>query len=391
MMLKLIKGGTVYAPAYLGKQDILIADGRIAAVEDTIDPEKLTSFMEVTEAEGKLIVPGLVDGHVHITGGGGEGGFSTRTPELTLKDCIDAGVTTVVGVLGTDGTARTMTNLVAKAKGLTEEGITCFCQSGSYHVPVRTLTGSLKNDIMFVEEIIGAGEIAIEDHRSSQPEWQEIARLASEARAGGLLSGKGGVVTIHVGDGKGLLSKLETVVQETEIPITQFWPTHINRHEALLEAGIRFAREGGFVDFTTSTLHPSEKPLLKSSRGMKYMLDAGVPPEQITFTSDGQGSLPQFDENRQFTGLGVGKVESLLKELQDAVLVEGLPLETVWKAASDNPARLLQLQGKGAVEKEKDADLLLLHPETLHLESVMARGRWLQHEDKRQKGTFEEE
>ena len=47
---------------------------------------------------------------------GGEGGFSTRTPEATLSSITTAGVTTVVGCLGTDGTARDMLSSAGKGK-----------------------------------------------------------------------------------------------------------------------------------------------------------------------------------------------------------------------------------------------------------------------------------
>lgn len=387
-MLTLIKGADVYAPAPLGIKDVLAGGGKILAIEEQIDA---TPQMQVVVADGKYLLPGLIDGHVHITGGGGEGGFSTRTPELQLSDCIQAGITSVVGVIGTDGLTRTMGALVAKAKGLTEEGITCFCQSGNYHLPIKTLTGSLQEDIMMVQEIIGAGEIAIADHRSSQPTVQELARLASEARIGGMLSGKGGIINVHVGDGEEKLALIEEVAATTEVPITQFWPTHINRHEELLEAGIAFAKRGGTVDFTTSSLSPEKKQTdLKPSRGLKKMLKAGVSEDLITFTSDGQGSLPKFDEKRRFTGLGVGKVQSLWDELKDAVLEEKLPLAQVWKTASENPARLLKLTQKGTIADEKDADLLLVEKEHFTLDAVMAKGSWLKQGEHLLKGTFEE-
>lgn len=383
-MLTLIKKAEVFTPAPLGENDILLGGGKIIAVKPHIEA---TAEMEVYESAGKLLLPGLIDGHVHITGGGGEGGFHTRTPELQLSDCIAGGITTVVGVIGTDGITRTMAELVAKAKGLTEEGITCYCQSGNYHVPITTLTGSLQQDIMMIEEIIGAGEIAIADHRSSQPMVQEIARLASEARIGGLLSCKGGVVNIHVGDGEEMLSRIEEIVETTELPLTQFWPTHVNRHETLLDAGAAYAKKGGTIDLTTSI--GREDPLLKSSRALRYMLESGVPDSRITFTSDGQGSLPKFDKQGQFVGLSIGSVTTLIEELRAAVLEEKLPLSQVWKTASVNPARFLKLHNKGEIAPGKDADLLLLEKETLTIEGMIARGAWLKKGEERKKGTFE--
>lgn len=389
MLVKLIKNGEVYAPEYIGKKDILIAGGKIAAIAEEFNVDSLGEQAETVDATGLAIIPGLIDGHVHITGGGGEGSFKTRTPELQLSDCIQGGVTTVVGVLGTDGSGRTMSNLVAKAKGLTEEGITCYCMSGNYHLPVKTLTGSVETDIMFIQEIIGAGEIAIADHRSSQPTKEEIARLASEARIGGMLSGKGGAVIVHVGDGEDKLRLLEEIGETTDLPIQQFIATHINRTRDLLKAGITYAKKGGYVDFTTSSIREDDE--LNSARGLKQMLASGVPLSRISFTSDGQGSLPKFNANGEFVGLGVGKVTSLYEAVKQAVLEEEVPLEQAIQVATLNPANMLKLSQKGSIKESKDADLVFLNKGDLSIETVMAMGEFMM-KDKQilVKGTFEE-
>jgi beta-aspartyl-dipeptidase (metallo-type) len=390
-MFTLIKGGEVYAPHYLGKKDILLAAGKIASISENIDWHAPALDIHVIDATGKMVAPGFIDAHVHITGGGGEGGYKTRTPEIYLSDVTKAGVTTIVGVIGTDGTARTMTNLIAKAKALKEEGISCFVHTGSYQVPVKTLTGNIETDIMMIDEIIGVGEIAIADHRSSQPTAHELARLASQARVGGMLSGKAGVVNIHLGDSKRMLSLIEEVVETTDLPISQFYPTHINRNSYLFEAGIEYAKKGGTVDFTTSTTKQFlEEGEVKCSIGLKRMLDAGVAIEQITFTSDAQGSLPAFNEFGEFTGLRIGKVNSLFGEVRDAVQLEGVPLHEALQTITSNPARILKLKQKGRLQEGLDADLVLLN-EDLNIDSVFALGQVMVRDGEAViKGTFEE-
>ncbi|MEB1807501.1 MAG: beta-aspartyl-peptidase [Bacillaceae bacterium] len=389
-MIKLIKNGTVYSPEYQGKKDILIVDRRIGAIEDHLNVEGLPN-VEVLDAEGKLIVPGFIDNHVHIMGGGGEGSYKTRTPELQLSDAIKGGITTLVGVIGTDGTTRTMASLVAKAKGIKEEGLSCFIQTGSYQVPVKTLTGSVEDDIILIEEIIGAGEIAIADHRSSQPTYEELAKIASQARVAGMLSGKAGIVNVHIGDSPSKLSLIEEVVEKTDIPIRQFLPTHINRNRKLFEAGINYAKSSGYVDFTTSSIEKKvTKGQVKCSEGLKEMLEAGVPLEHITFTSDGQASLPEFDENGVFIGLQVGRVTSLYKEVRDAIVNEKIEVENAIKVITSNPADILKFTSKGYIEAGKDADLVFLNQETYDIESVIALGQTMMWEgDVLVKGTFE--
>lgn len=388
-LLTLIKNADVHAPEPLGQKDVLVAAGTIALIGERIT---LGTGIEVRtiDARGKLLVPGFIDAHVHILGGGGEGSYKTRTPEIMLSDITWGGVTTVVGCLGTDGTTRTMSNLIAKARGLEEEGVTCFVYTGSYQVPVRTLTGSIQDDIILIDKIIGVGEIAVSDHRSSQPTVQEIARIAAQARVGGLLSGKAGIVNIHMGDGDRQLSFLEEIVRTTEIPITQFIPTHINRNPALLQAGIDYAKRGGFIDFTTSTLgNFSGEREMPCSRLLRMVLEDGVPVEQVTFTSDGQGSLPVFDDQGRFVGLGVGKVTSLHREVRDAIRQEGVPIESALKVATSNPARALKLARKGRIDVGKDADLVLLDDQ-LEVDTVMARGQlMIKDKERLVKGTFE--
>lgn len=372
----LIQNAHLYGPEDMGIQDVLIGGGEILKIAEHL-PLEPAYDVEVIDGTGKLLIPGLIDAHVHILGGGGEGGAKTRTPEITLTDITTGGVTTVVGCLGTDGCTRTMSNLLAKAKGLEEEGITTYVYTGSYQVPVRTLTGSIMDDMILLEKVVGTGEIAIADHRSSQPTKEEFAKIVADTRVGGILSAKAGLVNIHMGDGKEQLDFLRYVLEQTQIAPSNMLPTHINRKISLMQDGIDYARTlGGYIDLTTSFdaehLEPDE---VKASTGLKMALDAGVDPEHVTFSSDGQGSLPVFGPDGSFAGLGVGKVTSLYQEMRDAVLAEGVSLTDALRAVTSNPARLLKLEKKGRIAQKADADLVLAEEGNLEIHTVMAKGR----------------
>lgn len=387
----LIKGSHIYAPEDLGVKDVLVGGGKILRIADCLPAEEAYG-VDVIDGRGKVLMPGLIDAHVHILGGGGEGGYRTRTPELMLSDALEGGVTTIVGCLGTDGTTRTMTNLIAKARGLEEEGITAYIYTGSYQVPVRTLMGNVMDDLILIDKVIGTGEIAISDHRSSQPTREEFAKIVADTRVGGILSGKAGLVNIHLGDGKEQLSYLRYVLEQTQIPASNMLPTHINRSRSLMEDGIDYAKTmGGYIDLTTSSdpdfLDPEE---VKASTGFKMALDAGVSADQVTFSSDGQGSLPVFDSEGNFIRLGVGKVSSIYREMKDAVLKDGISLTDALKAVTANPAFLLKLPHKGKIAEHADADLVLSDSDTLEIHSVFAKGEQMVSEKKvLKRGTFE--
>ena len=377
--MKFIQNIDVYAPQHLGKKDVLTIHDKIVKIADADTMQLIGIFPEAEIIDGtdRILTPGFIDCHVHVLGGGGEGGFANRTPEATMEGLTKFGVTTVVGCLGTDGIGRDMCALVAKTKGLNEQGMTAYCYTGSYQVPVRTLTDSITKDIMMIQEIIGTGEIAISDHRSSQPTFEEFARVAADTRLGGVLSGKAGIINVHLGDSPRCMDLIEQVIDETEIPASQFLPTHVNRNEMLFRKAITYALKGGAVDFTGNEDIDYWETICDEVRvcnGMKRMLDAGVNPNRITISSDGQGSLPIYNKQGEFLGMGVGQSSCLLKEVKECVERTDIPLEIALSTITSNPAEILNLKGKGKIEEGNDADLCILD-QNLQVMEVIAKGK----------------
>ena len=393
-MVTIIRNAKVYQPEYAGMKDILVLGDRIAALGENLKAD-FGGCVEVREidAEGMAAVPGFIDSHEHILGGGGEGGFHTRTPEASLGDLVRNGITTVVGCIGTDGVGRDMTALLAKAHALENEGITTYAYTGSYQVPVHTLTDSLMKDIMMLDKVIGVGEVAISDHRSSQPSFEEFARIAADARVAGMLSGKAGIVNVHLGDSDRRLDLIRRVIKETEIPASQFLPTHVNRNAALFEDCLNFAAEGGNIDFTGNEDIDYWETIcdeVRVCRGIRMLLDRGISSDRFTISSDGQGSMPVFNEKGEFQGIGIGKASCLLKEVRECVQREEIPLEIAVKGITSNPASILKLERKGHIKVGFDADICLLEEGTLELNTVIAKGQ-IMVRDGEQKvfGTFE--
>jgi len=371
-MFTLIRGGKVHAPGEMGNRDILIAAAKIVKIGDRIDlPRGFNA--EVVEAGAKNVTPGFIDLHVHIIGGGGEGGPSTRVPEIQLSQITRAGVTTVLGLLGTDDVSRHPESLLAKAMGLEKEGLTAYILVGSYQFPPVTITGSVRKDIALIPQVIGVGEIAISDHRSSQPTFEQLAKVAAEARVGGMLGGKAGLVQFHIGGGERGLGYLFRLVEDTEVPIEQFLPTHITRSPAVFEQAVRFAQTGGNVDITVSGKRPTRR--MSTGEAIRQLLAAKVSVERITLSSDANGSMPVFDEKGNLVRMGVGDIGNLYHEFRSLVTEEGFPVSDILKCITLNPAKRIKIDGrKGSLEEGKDADLIVFDQDW-RIDRVYSLGR----------------
>lgn len=386
----LVRNAHIYAPEDLGIQDVLLAGDKIAQIGKNLEIPATYAVTEI-EASGKTLLPGFIDSHVHMIGGGGEGGFATRTPEITLSKITTSGVTTLVGCLGTDGTTRHVESLLAKARGLECEGLTTYIYTGAYEIPTPTITGSIRKDIVVIDKIIGAGEIAMADHRSAQPSTQAYAELAAEARIGGMLSGKAGIIDMHMGDGRDGLKKLYEITANGEIPKAQFLPTHINRNQALFKEGISWAKAGGRMDITSGVSPASGSThAVKPSTAVKIALDEQVPLAAITMSSDGNGSMPIFDAAGNTIGVGVADQKSLFTEFHDMVQQEQISLSDAIQVLSTNVAKALKLYPqKGCIAAGSDADFLLIDQD-FTLTDVWARGQHMvENSQARVKGTFE--
>lgn len=388
-MITLIKKALVFAPQPLGKKDLLLTGSKIAAVAN---PDKLTlKGMEIQtiDATGKIVLPGLIDSHVHILGGGGEGGPTTRTPEITIEEIIPNGVTTVIGLLGTDAVTRHLESLLAKARALETEGVSTYIFTGSYEIPVKTLTGSVRGDIVLIDKVIGVGEIAISDHRSSQPTFEELAKLTADCRVGGLLSGKAGVLHLHLGDGPQRLALLFRLLKETEIPAFQFVAAHANRTRALLEEAIKFVHDGGTIDLTAGVDPEEENDMdVSVETALRLCLKAKASLSRVSVSSDSNGSFPVFNKQGKYLGMSMATQKDLFKKFRSIIQRKILDIEDTSRLFSFNPACFYKLSDKGEIKEGKDADLVLLD-KNLNITHVFAMGKMMMADGKLlAKGTF---
>jgi beta-aspartyl-dipeptidase (metallo-type) len=354
-LLTLIENGEIYTPEPRGRQPVLLLDDKICKIGEV--DARAAAFalgieLEVIDASGCIVIPGFIDPHEHLIGGSGEEGFASRTPEIQLSEIVRWGITTVIGCLGVDATTRPPINLLARVKGLREEGLTASMYTGHYDLPPATITGSVRNDLMVIEEVIGVGEIAISDHRSPQPTTGELLRVVIDAHVGGMLSRKAGITHFHTGDSPRRLKPLFDLLEEyPEVEPGFLYPSHVNRSPEQQDEAIELARRGAFVDIDSAEED--------AAKWVRRYFDQGGDPGRLTLSSDADSSSPR----------------RLYEMFRDAVREHRIPLEQALPLVTANTATVLKLAGKGRLEPGKDADVLVLRRGSLDIIEVIARGR----------------
>lgn len=381
-MALLIKNARVFAPNDLGRQNVLMVGGQIAAIGPDLTCD--LPDLETIDASGRILTPGFFDQHIHVTGGGGEGGPATRTPELVLSELIRSGTTSVVGVSGTDFTTRSIPNLLAKVRALKTEGVSAWMYTSNYRYPATTLTDSVANDLFFVPEVLGV-KIALGDHRSSFPTTQQVLALLADIRVGGMIAGKTGFLHIHLGNIPGAFAMFDEIIARG-FPVRHIRPTHCGRIRHVFDAAVEFALKGGHIDITTGASCCFDN----ASLAVLAALEAGVDPKLITLSTDGHGSVPRFNEKGEMAGLGVGGVEGNLLAFKRLVGDYGMAIEKALPFVTSNVASALGLADQGVVAKGACGNACLF-TEDFRLTDVVARGRVMMREGEVVvKGTFEE-
>lgn len=362
-MITLIKSIECYCPEYLGERDILIAGDKILKITSPCEYRGNSLIENEISGEGLFAFPGIIDQHVHITGGGGEKGAISRTAEIAFEDIILTGVTTLVGLLGADGYTRSLEGLLMKARALENQGITTFIYSGSYFVPIITFTGSITHDLILIDKVIGAGEIAISDHRSSQPSFNDLAKLCSATHLGGLIGNKAGVVHFHVGDGKKGIAPLFELLDRSELPVEMFVPTHINRNAALFEQGLSYLERGGNIDLTAG-----ETVGIPVCDAIERIIQSGADLSRVTVSSDSNGSSPNGE---------VGRIGALYEDIRSCIIDKRIQPDVAFRFVTENVAKVLKLYPKkGVLRSGGDADILITNRD-FNLEKLLSKGRLL--------------
>jgi beta-aspartyl-dipeptidase (metallo-type) len=367
-MLTLLKGGHVYSPSDCGVSDVLIAGTRIAKVDTKIDMPSIGKLLKVIDVSGKILVPGFIDQHVHILGGGGP---SSRIPELQQTALNTNGITTIVGLLGLDTVSKTLDTLLMKAKSLEIDGTNTFIYAGGFDFPPNTITGNLKRDLAIIDKVIGV-KIALGEELGAQPSSQSLAQIFSDTVAGAKLGQKPGIIHIHIGDclGRDPFSIIANAMDESGVSGKHIVLTHINWNMDILKRAVAFADKGTFLNLD-SIFRPKygANDAVLASNAITILLNAGIPLERVTMTTDANSVITP-----SFYATGLETLWIAIKEIYESGTLD---LSAALNLVTRNPANILNLSHtKGKIEEQADADIQILTPD-LNLFALTSKGKFL--------------
>ncbi|MBI1316713.1 beta-aspartyl-peptidase [bacterium] len=361
----LLLNAEVLSPEPMGLCDVWVASGKVVGLRPA--GQDRPSTVPALDLQGQKLVPGFIDQHIHLIGAGGKSGFSSMTPEIPLEDLVRCGTTTAVGLLGTDGSTRSIKSLYAKVKALEEEGMSAYMYTGYYGLEPTHITGNLQDDMIFIDKVLGC-KVAIADIRSSYPTDLELLRLLRNVMVAGRIARKKGILHLHLGALKTSLDPLFRLVEEHEFPIEHISPTHVARSQTLFEHSIEFAKLGGMIDITTGASKYTEP-----WKAVVYALDQGVDLHKMTFSTDGYAGLDARDAGGNVIGTRPAPIEANREQAFLLHTQGGLPLSEALKLITLNPATNVGLPHKGRIAVGADADFVLLS-DTLDIAQVYCKG-----------------
>lgn len=366
-----VRAQEIYAPECLGPGEMLVLGDRIIALQANVTP--LVEAMgagNIQDISVHRVIPGLIDQHLHLLGGGDGDGPLARMRELGAEEILLSGITTAATLLGSEMRFKTLRALLYKAEGEAHKGLSTFVYTGSMGADPVSILEDAFSDIALFGRIIGAKAAIADPLYNTHPD--RLTALAIQLRQARAQTGKPCILHVHVGRAQQGLEFLVRLCEQTGLPPEQVVPTHVNRAAAVtpvFRQGIEWAKQGGMIDFTCC-LGPLDgiRSGMDTVEAVLQALDAGVPPSQMTLTSDAGVAVPDPE-------LGSRQVPpSILMRDLIRLVQSGLPWDVALAFVTVNPAQRLGLsKRKGRLAVGYDADFVCL-TETSDIAAVYASG-----------------
>ena len=381
----LIRNGHIIDPANKrdGIADLLVRDGIISRIEQDIP---LTPDLEVIDAAGQLVIPGLVDMHTHL-----------REPGYEYKETIHTGTMSAAAGGFTSVCCMPNTQPVNDSQAVTEFIRQRAFTTGVVNVfPVGAITkGSKGDEITEMGDLKKAGCVAVSD--DGKPvvnnlvmrralEYAKMFKLPVISHCEDLALADDGVIN----EGKistelglrGIPNASEDVMVARDIALAELTGGHIHIAHVSTGGAVELIRraKGKGVNVTAETCphylvltdeavrgyntNAKMKPPLRSAREVAAVR-AGLQDGTIDAIATDHAPHSQEEKEREFdyAPFGIIGLETALPIVLRLVEEGVLTLRDVVLKMSVNPARILGIN-KGSIAIGEAADITMIKPGT---------------------------
>jgi dihydropyrimidinase len=389
----IVTGGEVVTSSAVSRIDIGVRDGLIAALGA---PGGLGNAGTVIDAVGKVVLPGVIDPHVHCRI------HSHHVDDLptVLEAAAAGGVTTaLVHLLPTATVAATPLDLLEEFRDLgRREALIDF----SFHAWLPERAGTLDQ----IPELLAAGIPSFKLFCA----YKSIGRMASDGfliRAMDTIGRRGGVLLVHAEDGELIDARIAVQRERRRIAPSDYVWTHPDEAEWIAVAKtLGYARATGCPLYIVHVSTPRGADLIDEARTLGRRVWAETCVQYLELTDEEMtrwGPLakisPPLRDREANEGLwrhlaagridavgsdhsphsretkapgyrdifdawyGAPGVQTLLPVMWDAFRRRALPLPLLARVLSEAPARIFGLERKGAIVPGLDADLVIVDPD----------------------------
>lgn len=334
----LLKNCKIYQEGKEQDTDIFIEDGKIAE----IGPD-LEHVGEVLDLEGKIVLPGIIDPHVHL-----------RDPGLTHKEdfysgsCAAAagGVTTFLDMPNTVPPTTTVTLLEEKRRLAQKSIINYGFHFGAAKDNIEEIKKARNIASVKVFMNLSTGKMMIDDDAV-------LMDIFKNSR----------MVTVHAeGD------KVDKAISITKDAGNKLYLCHISQRSEL--DTIREEKDDRiFAEATPHHLflneHDDEDSFTRMIPGLKSVLDNEALMQSCRdglIDSIGTDHAPHTvgEKMGENPPAGIPGLETLLPMLLDAVNHGELTIQDVQRLCCENPAKIFSIKNKGFIRQGYDADLVVI-------------------------------
>ena len=332
----LIKNGKVFLNGGLVEKNILIIDNTIKQITS----ERVT-VDKVINAMDKIILPGMIDAHVHFR----EPGYIHKEDFLSgSRAAAKGGVTTVLDMPNTNPPTASQ-QLLDEKRELAKKSIVNY---GFHFGATKDNSDELRKmqNIASVKVFMDSstGSMQIDDESILKKTFQNAKIISAHAEEKNveravdmILGSKNKLYLCHIS----LESELKMVKKSM-------------KHKIFCEATPHHL----FLSQEDESKIVKMKPSLKSKQDQEALWKAIAENKIDTIASDHAPHL--LSEKESGDVYGVPGVETTLPLMLDAVNKNRISLQKVIELCCHNPAKIFKIANKGYIAEEYDADIVIV-------------------------------